>query len=73
MLFDTKFLTSEMRKRKLTDQDLAFEMLREGVRTSASSISNWRNGKVEPHLTKAAILAKIFGCSIDSFVGGIKN
>jgi transcriptional regulator with XRE-family HTH domain len=73
MKFNANFLSTEMKKRKLTDQDLAFEMLKKGVRASATNVYNWRHGRNTPHLLNAASLSSIFNCSIDAFVDWDKN
>lgn len=73
MKFNADFLVHTMHQKKMTDQDLAFEMCRKGEHTSTSSVSLWKRGKAEPRFIKTAIMAEIFGVPLESFKLAGKN
>lgn len=56
-------------ERKLSMDEMANELKRYGVSPSKSMISRWENGKAEPSMEYARILAKYYNVSLDYLLG----
>ena len=52
-------------KKKLTRQDVVLALHDAGLKITENTLQNWENGKGEPDVSDAKILADIYGVTLE--------
>jgi transcriptional regulator with XRE-family HTH domain len=68
MKFNSKKLKRLMADNKYTVNRLCGEFFIRGEETAAPTINAWMQGRSEPTLAKASVLASIFDMTVDDFI-----